>query len=172
MAAQNLDAKTKSNSLFTGIVGLIVEQGLGKGRKRILEKQLEEKGGIVASFLSKTLTHIIVGPNMKYNRLVSLLKLKDPLPPDVIILTADWLSSSLVAGEKVDHTPYLLSPSEGSGSGHISVKKVSEFSSSIPIPPPVINSPPNTQYVMLVQYDDVFVNVIFRLWACLVLPLV
>ena len=148
MAAQNLDTKTKSNSLFAGIVGLIVEQGLGKGRKRILEKQLEEKGGTVALSPSQTLTHIIVGPSMKYNRLISLLKLKDPLPPEVTIVTADWLSSSLVAGEKVDHTPYLLPTSEGTS--HVGLKKVSEFSSSIPIPSPVVNSPLNKQYVMLV----------------------
>ncbi|XP_019849408.1 PREDICTED: DNA polymerase lambda-like isoform X1 [Amphimedon queenslandica] len=148
MAAQNLDAKAEANSLFGGIVGLIVEQGLGKGRKRILEKQLEEKGGTVALSPSQTLTHVIVGPNMKYNRLVSLLKLKDPLPPEVTIVTADWLSASLVAGESVDHTPYLLPLSEGTGC--VSVKKVSEFSSSIPIPsppPPVINSP-NKHYVV------------------------
>ena len=151
MAADNKVKEKKVDLFFDGVVGLIVEQGLGKGRKRILEKQLEGKGGTVASTFSQSVTHIIVGPNMKFKRLTSLLKLKDPLP-GITIVTADWLSSSLIAGKMVDSTSYHIPREE---SMPPQVKKVSDFSSSVPVspspPPPAV---PTKQHVMLVWYGN------------------
>lgn len=96
-----------SAGFLSGIRALLVEQGIGKARKQILSRQLEDKGGTTADKISEDgVTHIIVGSTVKLSRLTHLLK-ADSLPK-VPVLRADWLSSCLVAGKRLDTAPYLV----------------------------------------------------------------
>ena len=98
-----------SAGFLSGVHALLVEQGVGKARKRILSRQLEEKGGTTADKISEDgITHIIVGSTVKLSRLAHLLKV-DRLP-EVPVVRADWLSSCLVAGEKLGIAPHLVQP--------------------------------------------------------------
>ncbi len=97
------------SSLFLeGVVVFILEQGLGKARQNILTKQVLSRGGGVASTVSqRDLTHVIVGDKVKSPRLPQLLKV-DAVPDNVTVVRADWLSSCLVAGQRLETTPYQL----------------------------------------------------------------
>ena len=96
-----------SAGFLSGIHALLVEQGIGKARKRILVRQVEERGGTTTDKISQDgITHIIVGSTVKQSRLAHLLKV-DSLPK-VPVVRADWLSSCLVAGKKLDTSPYLV----------------------------------------------------------------
>ena len=98
-----------SAGFLSGVHALLVEQGVGKARKRILSRQLEEKGGTTTDKISEDgITHIIVGSTVKLSRLTHLLKV-DRLP-EVPVVRADWLSSCLVAGEKLGIAPHLVQP--------------------------------------------------------------
>ena len=123
--------------LFKDVIAVIIEQGIGKARRQILAKQLEEKGGKLAQKLDDTVTHIIVSSTTKYSRLPKILKV-DHITDNVHVVYADWLSSSLVAGKKLDHTPFLLHPDTApliSPKKQTISQKVSEFLSAMPSEP-------------------------------------
>ena len=94
---------------LSAVYAIIVEQGLGKARSKILHKQLESKSGTAENSLSHRTTHILVGNNVRLSRVPHLLKIKS-LPEGVLVLRADWLSSCLVKGEKVEHSSYVVHP--------------------------------------------------------------
>lgn len=98
-----------SAEFLSGVHALLVEQGIGKARKRILSRQLEEKGGTTAAQISEDgITHVVVGGPVKLSRLPHLLKV-DSLP-GIPVVRADWLSSCLVAGKRLDSATYLVQP--------------------------------------------------------------
>eukprot|EP00731_Ephydatia_muelleri_P021042 Em0013g769a len=84
-----------------------MEPGLGKARTQILSKQLESKGGATEQRLSGTVTHVLVGNNVKLSRVLKILE-AESLPAGVLAMRADWLSNCLVKGCKLDHSPYLV----------------------------------------------------------------
>ena len=91
-----------------GVRTLILEQGMGKGRARILRKQLEANGSSVVSSLEPsvtTCTHLLVGKNVRCSRLPVLLGVEE-VPGDVRVVRADWLSSCLIRGEYVSEAEY------------------------------------------------------------------
>ena len=93
---------------LNGVLAVVLEQGLGKARKKILSKQLEANGGGVAmSVKDVRVTHVLVGNTVKYSRLTQLLKV-DSIPENVDVVCADWLSACLVAGDKLNSAPYIL----------------------------------------------------------------
>ena len=100
-------ARPMSQSYLSDLRAVIMEPGLGKARAQILSKQLEGKGGTTEQRLSETVTHVLVGNNVKLSRVLKGLEV-DSLPAGVLVLRADWLSNCLVKGCKLDHTPYLV----------------------------------------------------------------
>jgi len=96
-----------SSNLFTGIHAIILEPGLGKARKKVLCKKLEEKGGVSLDAYASAVTHVFVGSNMKYGRVLSLLKLSE-INKSVQILQADWISKCLTEAELVDTASYAV----------------------------------------------------------------
>lgn len=99
-----------SNDLFTGINAVILEPGLGKARKKILSKKLEEKGGVSSDIFSSSVTHVLVGGSVKYTRIPTLLKVKENEFKHVQILQADWISKCLTEGKLVDTISYKVTP--------------------------------------------------------------
>lgn len=103
-----MSAGTSKKGFLEGIVLFILEQGIGKARRAILARQVAAHGGGVATCASqKDITHIAVGDAVKWPRLPILLKL-DSIPESVDVVHADWLSASIVAGQPLDPSPYLL----------------------------------------------------------------
>ena len=96
-----------SGNLFTGINAIILEPGLGKAREKVLCKKLEEKGGVSFNTYSPAVTHVFVGSNMKYTRVLTLLKVSE-ISKSVQILQADWISKSLTEAELVDTASYAV----------------------------------------------------------------
>ena len=94
-----------SNMLFTGINAIILEPGLGKARKKILCKKLEEKGGVSSDILSSSITHVLVGGNVKHSRVLALLKV-EKIDKRIQILLADWISKCLTEDKLVDTNSY------------------------------------------------------------------
>ena len=110
------------SSYLSDIHAIILEQGLGKARSQILRKQLESKGGTSEQTLSGSITHILVGNNVRLSRLPQLLKVKS-VPEVVTVLRADWLSACLVKGERLDHAPYIVKQEDTTpSSDHSSLK--------------------------------------------------
>ena len=94
-----------SNNLFTGINAIILEPGLGKARKKILYKKLEEKGGVSSETFSSSVTHVLVGGSVKYGRVLSLLKVKE-IDKHIEVVQADWLSKCLAEAKLVETNNY------------------------------------------------------------------
>ena len=98
-----------SHTLFKGINAIILEPGLGKARKKILRKKLEEKGGVSSETLSSSVTHVLVGGNVKYSRIPTLLKATE-IDKNVQILQADWISKCLTEDKLVGTDTYRVTP--------------------------------------------------------------
>lgn len=98
-----------SNTLFKGIDAIILEPGLGKARKKILSKKIEEKGGVSSDILSSSVTHVLVGGSVKYSRIPTLLKATE-IDKHVQILQADWISKCLTENKLVDTNNYRVTP--------------------------------------------------------------
>ena len=97
------------SNYLSDVCAVVLEQGLGKARSQILQKQLESKGGKVEATVTAQVTHIVVGNNVRLVRVPQLLKVKS-LPESILVVRADWLSACLVKGEKVDHAVYVVKP--------------------------------------------------------------
>lgn len=131
------------------VSAVILEQGLGKARAQILQKQLENHGGKVEKKLSQGTTHILVGKTTRLSRIPNLLKIKS-IPEGVLVLRADWLSACLVEAEMVGHGAYVVhpepsptaSPSKDSQSSQASTGKVS---STLPA---AVNTPPKDKAIL------------------------
>jgi hypothetical protein len=113
------------------VSAVILEQGLGKARAQILQKQLENRGGKVEKTLSQGTTHILVGKTTRLSRIPNLLKIKS-IPEGVLVLRADWLSACLVEAEKVGHGAYVVHP-ESSPTASPSKDSQSKFSQGSPV---------------------------------------
>ena len=104
----------ESAQFLDGVRAIVIEQGLGKARHRILSKQLAGRGGEVASAVTEPgVTHVIVGGNLctRASRLSHLLKV-ERIPEGVVVVSAEWLSSCLVEGRKVGHEAFLVREEE------------------------------------------------------------
>ena len=122
-----------SEKYLSDVRAVIMEQGLGKARMQILSKQLESKGGAIEQqqqlLSSGAVTHVLVGNNIKLSKVLQSLK-AECLPAGVLVLRADWLSSCLVKGRKIDHVPYLVST------------EIPVDHAPTPLPPPLIRDHP------------------------------
>ena len=98
-------------NIFKDVCVFIVEQGLGKTRCNILQKQLTKHGGVATKSMNSNVTHIIVTNGMKMEKLLKLIKLKN-IDSKICVVNADWLSTCLVKGELVQESTYLAFPSE------------------------------------------------------------
>lgn len=95
---------------LSGVRAVLVEQGIGKARYRILTKQLVSRGGELASTVTEQgVTHVVVGGSLcgRSWRLPQLLKV-DKVPDIVSVVSAEWLSSCLVEGRRVGEEAYLV----------------------------------------------------------------
>ena len=104
------DKEAKGNQFLDGVRAIVVEQGLGKARQRILSKQLVSKGGELASAVTEqNLTYVVVGGSLctRVSRLPRLLKV-DKVPDSVSVVSAEWLSSCFVEGKRVRDEAYLV----------------------------------------------------------------
>lgn len=90
-----------------GVRAVIVEPGMGKGRARILCRQLQVNGGTVEPSVSDTTTHLLVGNNVRRSRLPVLLGITE-LPSSVRVVRADWLSLCLIRGERLRESEYVV----------------------------------------------------------------
>ena len=98
-----------SSNLFKGIHAIILEPGLGKARKKVLCKKLKENGGVSSDTYSSAVTHVFVGSNIKYTRVLTLLKVSEIIK-SVQILQADWISKCLTEAELVETSSYAVKP--------------------------------------------------------------
>ena len=96
-----------ADQYLRGVRAVVLEQGMGKGRARILCRHLKTKGGSVLPGLSDAATHILVGNNVRRSRLPVLLGVAE-IPSEVHVLRADWLSSCLVHGELVGEEEFCV----------------------------------------------------------------
>ena len=102
---QKVDQKTK---LFDNLNVFFLEQGLGKTRQKIFADQLKKHGAeVVASFNKEVVRYLIVSKDMKLERILKVLKCKQ-LPESIIIVSVDWISSSLVSGKLESLDQYQL----------------------------------------------------------------
>lgn len=123
--------------LFKDLTILIMDQGLGKTRRQILTKQIEGKGGQICNSLSSKVTHIVANSTLKYERLLTLLKVES-IPSSVHVVNAEWISTSIINGTLAETSSFLITPSSSinadKGCGP-SKKKVSEFVLSLEASP-------------------------------------
>lgn len=94
------------DGFLCGVHAVILEQKLGRARAEILAQQLTRNGGKRHSRLQADTTHVIVDNNLTYTKTLSLLKAEDELPTDLLIVSADWLSSCLTKGAMTDCRPF------------------------------------------------------------------
>lgn len=94
-----------TDQFLCGVRAVVLEPGLGKGRTRILCKQLETRGGRLESSISDATTHLLVGNSVRRSRLPVLLGAAE-VPPGVRVVRADWLSSCLARGEWLREEEY------------------------------------------------------------------
>ena len=104
--------EAEGSQFLDGVRAVVVEQGLGKARQRILSKQLVSRGGELASAVTEqNVTHVVVGGNLCTgaggSRLPRLLKV-ERVPDNVSVVSAEWLSNCLVEGKRVRDEPYLV----------------------------------------------------------------
>ena len=97
-----------SDAFLYGVRAFILEQGLGRCRAGILRKQLSRMGGRVEEKMSPDTTHLLVGNSVRRVRLPALLGGRQ-VPPSVVVVRADWLSSSLQQGKLVPEEEYVVS---------------------------------------------------------------
>jgi len=105
ISASNISSPEKLNKLFTSLVVLIIEQGIGKTRSNILQKQVTKHGGEIEKTLSCKVTHIVISKTLKKDQLLKVLKVKS-LNESIEILNVDWLSECLVKGVIADSMLY------------------------------------------------------------------
>ena len=106
-----------------GVRAVVLEQGMGKGRARILCRHLKTRGGSVLARLSDATTHILVGSKIRRSRLPALLGVSE-VSSDVHVVRADWLSSCLIRGELVGEDEFTVpmetpSPGKDEKGGHL-----------------------------------------------------
>lgn len=102
--------EAEDSQFLDGVRAVVVEQGLGKARQRILSKQLVSRGGELASAVTEqNVTHVVVGgiSGSLCARLPRLLKV-ERVPDNVSVVSAEWLSNCLVEGKRVRDEPYLV----------------------------------------------------------------
>ena len=93
-------AAMSADQYLRGVRAVILEPGLGKGRTRILCKQLERRGGSVEPSVCASTSHLLVGGNVRRSRLPVLLGGAE-VPAGVRVVRADWLSACLTRGERL-----------------------------------------------------------------------
>ncbi len=91
------------------VCAVIVKQGVGKARTDILTRQLVANGGKTKDTLDSTVTHVLVGNNVRLSRVPHLMKIKQ-VPDNALVLRADWLSACLVEGRNIGHAQYIVLP--------------------------------------------------------------
>ena len=94
-----------ADQYLRGVRAVILEPGLGKGRTRILCKQLERRGGSVEPSVCAITSHVLVGGNVRRSRLPVLLGGAE-VPAGVRVVRADWLSACLTRGERLREEDY------------------------------------------------------------------
>ena len=130
-----------SQKYLSDVRAVIMEPGLGKARTQILSKQLESKGGATEQRLSGTVTHVLVGNNVKLSRVLKILE-AESLPAGVLAMRADWLSNCLVKGCKLDHSPYLVPNDDTVDPAPKTTSVVPKYQTPPRVPPP--SQPPPT----------------------------
>ena len=106
-SSEKAEMPEQTAQYLKGIKAIIVEQGLGKARASILAKQLARHGGEEATKLSQAVTHVLVGNSVKLAKLAAILKVKE-INEEINVLRADWLSTCLKEGKKVDFGAFSL----------------------------------------------------------------
>lgn len=102
------DSCSATPQTFSGIFSHIVEHGVGKVRCNILRKQLETRGAVVYNnAIDASLTHLFVSKDLRSEKLLSILKLKQLGTTSYKILNVDWISACLVKGDLVKEDGYL-----------------------------------------------------------------
>ncbi len=94
---------------LSDVCAVIVKQGVGKARADILTRQLVANGGKTNDTLDSTVTHVLVGNNVRLSRVPHLMKIKQ-VPDNALVLRADWLSACLVEGRNIGHAQYIVLP--------------------------------------------------------------
>ena len=107
----------------------MLDQGITKGRKQLLIKLIQDKGGQIRKKLTEDVTHILVGKTLKHKRLLEILSL-DCIPSSVVVVNVDWISSCIVAGQLIDCKPYYIISNESSTKCTTSVNETSPSKSS------------------------------------------
>ncbi len=106
---QQVMSNCSTGDYLSDVCAVIVKQGVGKARADILSRQLVANGGRTKDSLDSTVTHVLVGNNVRLSRVPHLMKLKQ-VPDNVLVLRADWLSACLVEGRNIGHVQYIVPP--------------------------------------------------------------
>lgn len=141
---------SESKTFLSSVKALVIEQGLGKTRTKILAKQLENHGGEVVKTLSSTTTHILVGNSSRLARVLVLLKV-DSIPKDAIVLRANWLSACLTKKQLVPEEEYRVYPDSKIAATSPSSGPISSPKTTLQTTPTKVNS---TQSRLAGHSDD------------------
>ena len=98
-------AAMSADQYLRGVRAVILKPGLGKGRTRILCKQLERRGGSVEPSVCTSTSHLLVGGKVRRSRLPVLLGVVE-VPAGVWVVRGDWLSACLIRGERLREEEY------------------------------------------------------------------
>lgn len=99
------ESPTKLQKLFEGLHVLLIEDGIGKARCSIFEKQLLKHGANLEKRISDKTTHILVSKKLRKESLLKKLKLRD-VDNELNVLDVEWVSQCLVKGCFANEDPY------------------------------------------------------------------
>ena len=99
------ESPTKLQNLFEGLYVLLIEDGIGKARFSIFEKQLLKHGANLEKRISNKITHILVSKKLRKDKLMKILKLRD-IGSELNVLDVEWVSQCLVKGCYANEAPY------------------------------------------------------------------
>ena len=99
------ESPTKLQKLFEGLHVLLIEDGIGKARCSIFEKQLLKHGANLEKRISDKITHILVSKKLRKDKLLKILKLRH-IGSELNVLDVEWVSQCLVKGCFANEDPY------------------------------------------------------------------
>ncbi|KJE90326.1 hypothetical protein CAOG_01654 [Capsaspora owczarzaki ATCC 30864] len=109
-----------AHQIFTGVRAFVLASGtISQQRKALLESKIVHAGGTTSvCILPQSTTHIIVGSDLSYDRLVNAIaqfspstKVKLEVPAShaaPLVLSADWVTNSLVRGRRLPDEDFVI----------------------------------------------------------------
>ncbi|KAF7218143.1 DNA polymerase lambda [Nothobranchius furzeri] len=123
---KKLDECNVTGNFFNDVTVYLLPAGIGKARCQIFQRQIQQNGGQIQSFLSPSVTHVVVDDSMDCHRALRLLKV-DCVPSGVHLVKCSWLSLCISEKNLLDVENYrLLLPTRNSETKLENTEKESE----------------------------------------------